>query len=107
MRIFPDDFLALLRVFFFMEKVTPPLVCVGVKTIELYHIFMFFHKFACRIQVKLFRLEAVRAGFRKAWQEKDYPTIVAVAAKIPDSVLQENAKLLMWYDQALTRMEDH
>ena len=34
---------------------------------------------------------------------KDYPTIVQVAAKIPDDVLQEDPKLLMWYDQALTR----
>ncbi|OSM08495.1 putative DNA methylase N-4/N-6 domain-containing protein [Magnetofaba australis IT-1] len=57
-------------------------------------------------RLKLFRLEAVRAGFKKAWQEKDYPTIVAVAAKIPEAVLQEDAKLLMWYDQAVTRTED-
>ncbi|MBF0371570.1 MAG: hypothetical protein HQL52_19195 [Magnetococcales bacterium] len=57
-------------------------------------------------RLKLFRLEAVRAGFRKAWQEKDYPTIVAVAAKIPEAVLQEDAKLLMWYDQAVTRTEN-
>ncbi len=53
--------------------------------------------------LKVFRLEAVRAGFRKAWQEKDYPTIIKVAQKIPETVLQEDPKLLMWYDQALTR----
>ncbi|NIV28763.1 MAG: hypothetical protein GWN58_04380, partial [Anaerolineae bacterium] len=41
--------------------------------------------------------------FKKAWQERDYATIVTVAGKIPESVLQEDAKLLMWYDQALTR----
>ena len=56
-------------------------------------------------RLKLFRLEAVRAGFKKAWQEKDYPTIVTVAAKIPEAALQEDAKLLMWYDQAVTRTE--
>ena len=52
---------------------------------------------------ELFRLEAVRAGFRRAWQAKDHATIVEVARKIPDDVLHEDAKLLMWYDQALVR----
>jgi len=55
-------------------------------------------------RLKVFRLEAVRAGFKKAWQERDYATIIAVARKIPENVLQEDPKLLMWYDQALTRM---
>lgn len=41
----------------------------------------------------------VRAGFKKAWQEHDYATIIAVAEKIPETVLQEDPKLLMWYDQ--------
>lgn len=54
-------------------------------------------------QMKLFRLEAVRTGFKKAWQERDYRTIIDVAGKIPEEVLQEDPKLLMWYDQALTR----
>jgi len=55
-------------------------------------------------RLKVFRLEAVRAGFKKAWQERDYATIIAVARKIPENVLQEDPKLLMWYDQAFTRM---
>lgn len=55
-------------------------------------------------KLKLFRLEAVRAGFKKSWQERDYATIVAVADKIPNNVLEEDPKLLMWYDQAVTRM---
>lgn len=54
-------------------------------------------------QLKIFRLEAVRAGFKKAWAERDYQTILDVARKIPEQVLQEDPKLLMWYDQALTR----
>ena len=54
-------------------------------------------------RLTLFRLEAVRAGFRRAWQTKDYATIVDVAGKIPDAVLCDDAKLLMWYDQACTR----
>lgn len=55
-------------------------------------------------RLKVFRLEAIRAGFKKAWQEYDYATIIAVARKLPENVLQEDPKLLMWYDQALTRM---
>ena len=55
-------------------------------------------------RLKVFRLEAVRAGFKKAWQERDYATIITVASKMPETVLQEDPKLLMWYDQALTRM---
>ena len=55
-------------------------------------------------RLKLFRLEAVRAGFKKAWQERDYATIITVARKVPENVLQEDPKLLMWYDQAITRM---
>lgn len=50
-----------------------------------------------------FRREAVRAGFKKAWQERDYATIIAIARKLPDEMLQEDQKLLMWYDQALAR----
>jgi len=57
-------------------------------------------------KLKVFRLEAVRAGFKKAWQERDYDTIIAVAEKIPHTVLEEDPKLLMWYDQAITRRGD-
>ena len=54
-------------------------------------------------KLKVFRLEAVRTGFKKAWQDRDYTTIVSVADKIPSSILEEDQKLIMWYDQALTR----
>jgi len=55
-------------------------------------------------KIKILRLEAVRAGFKHCWQTRDYRTIIAVAQRIPESVLQEDPKLLMWYDQAITRM---
>ena len=58
---------------------------------------------AAQRSMKVFRLEAVRAGFQRAWREQDYPTIIAVARKIPEAALQEDPKLLMWFDQALTR----
>ena len=57
-------------------------------------------------RLRVFRLEAVRAGFRQAWRESDYATVIAVARKIPETILQEDPKLLMWYDQAITRMEE-
>ncbi len=61
------------------------------------------YKASAQRRLRVFRLEAVRAGFRRAWQAQDYRTIVTVAGKVPESVLQEDPKLLMWYDQALTR----
>jgi hypothetical protein len=56
-------------------------------------------------KLKILRLEAVRAGFKKAWQGKEYHLIIQVAEKIPNKVLEEDSKLLMWYDQALTRSQ--
>jgi REP element-mobilizing transposase RayT len=56
-------------------------------------------------RLKEFRLEVLRAGFKAAWSVKDYRAIVAIAAKIPEEALQEDEKLLLWYDQALTRLE--
>ena len=57
-------------------------------------------------RLKVFRLEAVRSGFKKAWQDRSYKTIISVARKIPENILHEDPKLLMWYDQALTRSGD-
>jgi len=56
-------------------------------------------------KLKEFRLEAMRAGFKHSWGNRDYTTIISVAKKIPEDVLQEDEKLLLWYDQALTRTE--
>ena len=54
-------------------------------------------------QFRVLRLEAVRVGFSYCYRHRDYRTIIAVARRIPESILQEDQKLLMWYDQALTR----
>lgn len=54
-------------------------------------------------KIKQVRMEAVRAGFKKAWKDRDYETIIHIAERIPESLLQEDEKLLMWYDQAQTR----
>lgn len=56
-------------------------------------------------KLKEFRLEVLRAGFKTAWGAKDYKAIIGIAQKIPEEALQEDEKLLLWYDQALTRME--
>ncbi|MFZ5915599.1 MAG: hypothetical protein ACOYZ7_01545, partial [Chloroflexota bacterium] len=56
-------------------------------------------------RLKVFRTEAVRAGFKHAWHERDYNLIVQVADRLPPSVLQEDAGLLMYYDNALMRAE--
>jgi len=55
-------------------------------------------------RLKTFRTEAVRAGFKAAYDAKDYATIVGVARKLPDTVLQEDEKLLMYYDVASMRV---
>jgi DNA modification methylase len=56
-------------------------------------------------KLKEFRLEVLRSGFKSAWGNKDYQTIINVAQKIPEEALQEDEKLLLWYDQALTRAD--
>lgn len=56
-------------------------------------------------KLKLFRTEAIRVGFAKLWKEKDYHNIVKVANRLPDSVIQEDDKLLMYYDISSSRIE--
>ena len=57
-------------------------------------------------KLRTFRLEAMRAGFFKAYQQdQDYTMIISIAERLPEAVLQEDQKLLLWYDQARTRTE--
>jgi hypothetical protein len=58
-------------------------------------------------KIKESRLEVLRAGFRAAWAAKDYATILAIAHKLPDEILQEDEKLLTLYDMAQTRSEEN
>jgi hypothetical protein len=55
-------------------------------------------------RLKQFRLEAVRAGFRDAYETGDYGTIVAVAGRLPEAVILEDEKLLMYFDVARMRL---
>jgi predicted RNA-binding Zn-ribbon protein involved in translation (DUF1610 family) len=65
------------------------------------------HEFAdylkSRGKLRAFRAEAVRAGFSKAWKERQYDLIVQVAERLPEQALQEDAKLKIYYDNALGR----
>jgi hypothetical protein len=54
-------------------------------------------------KLKLFRTEAIRVGFKAAYEAQDYKTIVDVAGKLPENVLQEDEKLLMYFDVANMR----
>ena len=53
--------------------------------------------------IKGFALDAERlkeaggTGFKKAWQESNYGTIIVVVRKMKEKVLQKDPKLLMWY----------
>jgi DNA modification methylase len=57
-------------------------------------------------KIKQFRTEAVRVGFKHCYDQGDYATLVAVAAKLPEKVIQEDEKLLMYYDVATMRLGD-
>jgi len=59
-----------------------------------------------RGKLRHFRTEAVRAGFKDCWSKRDYKTIVKIGEQLPESVLQEDTTLLMYYDNALTRLGD-
>lgn len=55
-------------------------------------------------KLKVFRSEAIRAGFAKLWKDKDYKSIVAVAERLPEQTIQEDPNLLMYYDISLSRV---
>jgi hypothetical protein len=53
-----------------------------------------------RSKLKVVRTEALRAGFKECWQKKDYRTIVQMAKRLPEAVIQEDPALLMYFDNA-------
>jgi hypothetical protein len=55
-------------------------------------------------KLKQLRTEAVRVGFKHCYQQKDYQTILVIAEMLPESVIQEDEALQMYYDTAVTRM---
>jgi DNA modification methylase len=59
---------------------------------------------ATKGKLKLFRTEAIRVGFAKLWADKNYKLIVETAERLPEKVIQEDDKLLMYYDISLGRI---
>ncbi len=55
-------------------------------------------------KLKQFRLEAIRVGFQKNWSEDNYKSIVDVAKRLPEQIIQEDSNLLMYYDNAMNRV---
>ena len=53
-------------------------------------------------KLKVFRIEAVRVGFKKLWEQQEFTTLITIAEKLPNNVLEEDPVLLMYYDQAVT-----
>jgi hypothetical protein len=63
-----------------------------------------FDEYKTSKRLKVFRTEAVRAGFKSAWAARDYQTILSVAAKLPEDVLQEDQTILMYFDNSSMRV---
>ncbi len=55
-------------------------------------------------KLKSFRSEAIRVGFSRLWKDKNYQAIVAIAERLPESTIQEDPNLLMYYDISLGRV---
>jgi hypothetical protein len=57
-------------------------------------------------RLKVVRTEALRAGFKNSWQKKDYSTIIQMAKRVPETAIQEDPALLMYFDNASLMVGD-
>ena len=55
-------------------------------------------------KIKEVRVEALRAGFKQCYIDKDFKTIIMVGDKIPENLLTEDEVLLQYYDIASSRV---
>ena len=55
-------------------------------------------------KLKEVRVEALRAGFKNSWEQKDFKTIVTLGDMISQNILLEDEQLLMYYDIAKDRL---
>lgn len=55
-------------------------------------------------KLKEVRVEALRAGFKNRWEQKDFKTVVLMGDMIPQNILFEDEQLLMYYDIAKDRV---
>ena len=54
--------------------------------------------------IKEVRVEALRAGFKQCYQDKDFQAIITIGDKIPNKLLMEDEVLLQFYDIASSRV---
>ena len=54
-------------------------------------------------KLQIFRIEALRVGFQECWQKEDYSTIVEIARRVKDELIQDDPALLMYSDNAAMR----
>lgn len=73
---------------------------------RLFRIFAEYSALAAKPKGKLkeVRVEALRAGFRQCYQDKDFRTIVQVGDRLPGKLLMEDEVLLQFYDIASARV---
>ena len=57
-----------------------------------------------KAKIKEARVEALRAGFKQCYVDKDFQTIVTVGNKIPQNLLTEDEVLLQFYDIAQSKL---
>ena len=57
-----------------------------------------------KAKIKEVRVEALRAGFKQCYQDKDFKTIVTIGDRIPNNLLMEDEVLLQFYDIASSRV---
>lgn len=57
-----------------------------------------------KAKIKEVRVEALRAGFKQCYQDKDFKTIVFIGDRIPNNLLMEDEVLLQFYDIASSRV---
>ncbi|WP_353102780.1 DNA methyltransferase [Myroides odoratus] len=55
-------------------------------------------------KIKEVRVEALRAGFKQCYQDKDFKTIVTIGDRIPNNLLMEDEVLLQFYDIASAKI---
>ncbi|MGO1585768.1 MAG: hypothetical protein ACTHXJ_07340, partial [Mesonia sp.] len=55
-------------------------------------------------KLKEIRVEALRAGFKYNYQNKDFKDIVEIGDRIPNNLLMEDEVLLQFYDIASSRV---
>lgn len=55
-------------------------------------------------KIRSVRMEALRAGFKDAYTNKDFATIVQVGNRLPEALLMEDEALLQYYDIASSRV---